>query len=308
MARLLSPRFSQNKRLQDAANNNPPLRLGSMGAAVQILQEALVFLGYKMPKSTKPNGTLDGVYGTETASTIATFQQKNNLVGDKVTGTLTLASLDSYFIAGRLPDPIPAPTPFPADDLKGTIAKINILLLFTDQSNSDYDKAHPWASPGRQYINALTFFNRYKISLNMVYQDVLLSAEEEKNLIEFDDPSMTANLGYIESRYGAATDRVLAIFVAPLDTLQNKKARPFAERRIITSTSRFASVLIQLDSFPRGMDLTRAIVWLLLGQKKSFTNDPNNILFSGGSVGPQQAKISNEQWDQIQKSPLFKKL
>lgn len=116
---LTSPRFKNNLRLQSAAQNSPPLKIGEIGAAVQILQEILVFLGHKLPRSTRKDGHLDGVYGLETAHAVAAFQRKTNikkatpkgaagyLVADGVAGKLTLETVDLLLIDHPYP-------PFPS--------------------------------------------------------------------------------------------------------------------------------------------------------------------------------------------------
>src|SRR4051794_29880967 len=49
---LTSPRFAGNARLQSAAENKPPLKIGEpKGQAVELLQQALADLGYQMPIS-----------------------------------------------------------------------------------------------------------------------------------------------------------------------------------------------------------------------------------------------------------------
>ncbi len=105
---LTSPKFKNNLRFQNAAQNSPPLKIGEIGEAVQILQEILVFLGHKLPRSTRKDGHLDGVYGLETAHAVAAFQRKTNinkgtakggadyLVTDGVAGKLTLETIDLF--------------------------------------------------------------------------------------------------------------------------------------------------------------------------------------------------------------------
>ena len=95
---LTSPRFRNNQRLQQAANNNPPMRIGEQGQAVQLVQQALIDLDLSLPVSTK-KGTRepDGVFGTETRDVVIQFQTGNDLKNDGIVGTDTLRSLDGYF-------------------------------------------------------------------------------------------------------------------------------------------------------------------------------------------------------------------
>jgi peptidoglycan hydrolase-like protein with peptidoglycan-binding domain len=94
---LTSPRFAPNLRLQSAADNNPPLRTGETGAAVQIVQRALIDLGIAMPASTRNGGAPDGIYGPETARAVRTFQARHGLAQDGVAGRQTLVRLDQLF-------------------------------------------------------------------------------------------------------------------------------------------------------------------------------------------------------------------
>lgn len=91
---LSSFKFKNNTRLQNAAKNRPPIKLGEIGPGVQLLQEVLVALGYPLPKSTKPEGTMDGIYGVETKGAILAFQGNHSLVTDGSTGENTLKQID----------------------------------------------------------------------------------------------------------------------------------------------------------------------------------------------------------------------
>ena len=97
---LLSDRFAKNSRLQEAARNAPAMRRREGDrAAVKLLQQALSILDFPMPKSTKPNGEMDGIYGEETEHTIHLFQFEHKLFDsrgktDGVAGKDTLHRLD----------------------------------------------------------------------------------------------------------------------------------------------------------------------------------------------------------------------
>jgi hypothetical protein len=117
---LTSPRFRDNQRLQQAANNNPPIRSGEQGLAVQLVQKALIELGFSLPISTK-KGTRepDGVFGAETRDAVVKFQRVNDLVDDGILGKNTLQSLDGYFQESSSPTVIvvslcPAEERYPA--------------------------------------------------------------------------------------------------------------------------------------------------------------------------------------------------
>lgn len=109
---LQAPFWSDDQRLQAAYRNAPPLRQGETGAAVQKLQEALVRQGFAMPGSTKPDGTLDGVWGQETTATVRAFQQEAGVrpVGGWEAGHKTLGALDARLQGDQPVPPKPEPT------------------------------------------------------------------------------------------------------------------------------------------------------------------------------------------------------
>lgn len=91
---LKSPRFSSNQRLQQASENNPPLKTGETGEAVRLIQQALIELGFALPQSTKQHGSPDGVYGEETFEAVKQFQAKHGLKAEGWVGRNTLAKLE----------------------------------------------------------------------------------------------------------------------------------------------------------------------------------------------------------------------
>jgi peptidoglycan hydrolase-like protein with peptidoglycan-binding domain len=97
---LKSARYAGEPRLEAVFDNNPPMRFGERGEAVARVQEGLVDDEFALSKSTKPDGTLDGIFGGETISVVRGFQSKHELTGpggvpDGVIGRQTLAALDS---------------------------------------------------------------------------------------------------------------------------------------------------------------------------------------------------------------------
>lgn len=61
-------------------------RYGSRGNEVKTIQEKLKRWGYY-------NGSVDGIYGTQTVSAVKKFQQKNGLTVDGIAGPKTLAAM-----------------------------------------------------------------------------------------------------------------------------------------------------------------------------------------------------------------------
>jgi peptidoglycan hydrolase-like protein with peptidoglycan-binding domain len=96
---LRSLRFRSDSRFQAAANNRPPMRQGERGRGVQMLQKALIDLGFPMPISTQRRVSPDGIYGSETTATVRKFQQKYGLKVDGVVGRNTMSRLDQLFVS-----------------------------------------------------------------------------------------------------------------------------------------------------------------------------------------------------------------
>lgn len=92
---LTNPRFSANRELVAASENNPSLKKGAKGEAVAILQQALLDLGFAMPISTGVGIRLpDGAYGKETEAAVRAFQRTNRLHEDGIAGRETLKQLE----------------------------------------------------------------------------------------------------------------------------------------------------------------------------------------------------------------------
>lgn len=110
---LKSPRFSGNARLQRAADNNPAMKLGEVGEAVALVQQALIDSGFPMPVSTHALKKPDGIYGSETVGVVKRYQAKNGLFPDGEVGRDTLTALDAAFPAPPTPTPPSPPAPPP---------------------------------------------------------------------------------------------------------------------------------------------------------------------------------------------------
>jgi peptidoglycan hydrolase-like protein with peptidoglycan-binding domain len=97
---LQCARFSSEPDIVRASTNSPPLRRGSHGDGVHVLQLALIDLGFAMPISTKNGASLpDGVFGAETLKAVMAFQKANGLVVDGVVGAHTMERLDKVIAA-----------------------------------------------------------------------------------------------------------------------------------------------------------------------------------------------------------------
>jgi peptidoglycan hydrolase-like protein with peptidoglycan-binding domain len=96
---LQATRLRTNQRLCVVDMGGALLRQGETGEAVEILQQALIDLKFPMPRTTKPGGLSDGIFGGETTATVKAFQRKEGLVVDGFVGPKTLQRFDSILMA-----------------------------------------------------------------------------------------------------------------------------------------------------------------------------------------------------------------
>ena len=96
-----SRRLGAHVELQKASTGSSLVARGAQGKHVAALQDLLVDLGYKMPRSRRSNG-FDGIFGPETEKTIKEFQKSAGLKADGLVGPKTLAALDA--IIAKHPD------------------------------------------------------------------------------------------------------------------------------------------------------------------------------------------------------------
>ncbi|MDX2241493.1 MAG: DUF4157 domain-containing protein [Leptolyngbyaceae cyanobacterium bins.302] len=92
---LTSPRFAGDEILEACYDGEKDkyLKRNAEGEAVAKVQQALVELGYPLPKSG-----VDGLYGDETGAAVASFKQDNGInPSDPVVGPQTMAELNRRF-------------------------------------------------------------------------------------------------------------------------------------------------------------------------------------------------------------------
>ena len=92
---LISSRFSGDPILEACLRNEQFLKIGSSGAAVAKVQQALVDAGFSLE-----NYGVDGHFGQETQTTVKAFQRASGFVGaevDGIVGRKTLGKLDNSF-------------------------------------------------------------------------------------------------------------------------------------------------------------------------------------------------------------------
>lgn len=95
---LANPRFSGEPRLEAAFDNERVIAVGSCGDHVRIIQEALLDLGFDLPKFGA-----DCEFGSETQRAVVRFQAENRAVTDGAVGFQTMALLDTLAPPGPPP-------------------------------------------------------------------------------------------------------------------------------------------------------------------------------------------------------------
>ena len=92
---LRAARFSGNLTLEACLDREQTLQQGSSGAAVTLIQQALVDAGFSLPRFG-----VDGIFGNETRAALQDFQQSSGLTADGIVGPATMSSLDALFSGG----------------------------------------------------------------------------------------------------------------------------------------------------------------------------------------------------------------
>jgi N-acetylmuramoyl-L-alanine amidase len=95
-----------NKQLIAQGISRPVLKNGDRGDTVSELQAMLRLLGYY-------NGSVDGVFSSNTATAVASFQQAAGLFADGIVGAETWNRLLPSSTVGFNPSPSPRPSPSP---------------------------------------------------------------------------------------------------------------------------------------------------------------------------------------------------
>lgn len=110
---LQSVPLANSLRLREIDHGGRIMMRGERGLAVGVVQGALFELGYMLPFSVLPNGSLDGIFGKETEHWVQRFQQKTGLKDDGRVGIKTIREIDAALLAHASPKPPPAPPPPP---------------------------------------------------------------------------------------------------------------------------------------------------------------------------------------------------
>ncbi|MDJ0722662.1 MAG: peptidoglycan-binding protein [Desulfobacterales bacterium] len=105
---LRARRFQGDRVLQDVLNGRRQLRHGSRGEPVRKVQQALIALGYPLPRFGA-----DGQFGSETRTAVRSFQEAQRIQVDGIIGPVTMGRLDDASAARPRPKIPPAPGPGP---------------------------------------------------------------------------------------------------------------------------------------------------------------------------------------------------
>ncbi|MEM9660286.1 MAG: peptidoglycan-binding domain-containing protein, partial [Planctomycetota bacterium] len=193
-----------------AAENDPAMAYYETGEGVQLLQQALIDLGFPMPISTRKEGSPDGIFGSETRQCVREFQRRHNLSRDGVAGRNTWAELDKLF-------PGPAPPPPKKKKFHHRI-RLHMRSIST-----------PNVAEFTALSNARKVYEQYAISIEFVSgQSLLLSKEEETKLNvvdghckwdqENDERKLLHKIG---GRQGVGPNDIVAYFVRRLKKPDN---------------------------------------------------------------------------------------
>jgi hypothetical protein len=114
---LQSLRFTRGNvharaRLSHASIEKPQMGWGEVGEGVRVIQQSLIDLGFRLPRSTGRYGSPDGIFGDETKEAVRAFQLDQQRFGLKLTGVVdraTIFRLDQFFQQpGAVPLELPA--------------------------------------------------------------------------------------------------------------------------------------------------------------------------------------------------------
>jgi peptidoglycan hydrolase-like protein with peptidoglycan-binding domain len=92
---LRAARFSGNLALEACLDREQTLQNGSSGAAVTLVQQALVDAGFSLPRFG-----VDGIFGNETRAALQDFQRSSGLTANGIVNSPTMSALDALFTGG----------------------------------------------------------------------------------------------------------------------------------------------------------------------------------------------------------------
>jgi len=112
--------FHNHPQFVTIASNAAAMRYGDAGYPVRLVQQGLIDLGQKLPRSTDKYRSPDGIFGNETRNAVTKLQSKLGLADDGVVGTKTVSIVDPKLAAvpgGFAPPPaLPVTAPGASGD------------------------------------------------------------------------------------------------------------------------------------------------------------------------------------------------
>ena len=152
---------------------------GKRGAAVAMLQGALLDLGAKMPKTSALQGSPDGIFGEETLKAVQDLQTKHKLKADGIVGKKTLALLDGLMVGknAKIAPPTPklAPPRPPPRDVDYQLGEADPPIVSDTGSG-------PWNSkPKRAVYYAL----RYQIINILPHAHLVIGDDAAKHMAHY---------------------------------------------------------------------------------------------------------------------------
>lgn len=147
---LYYPPFASSEQIKKAANDAPPLKKGSTGLGVKMLQIALAGMGYEM-KFSKTGGEPNGIYDDEVHKAVAQFQADHGMMANGVADSKTIIKLDILADALIPKKPKAQPAPPKTSSPRDFSYKIGTgrPVIFPDKGagihNSKNQTKHMWA-------------------------------------------------------------------------------------------------------------------------------------------------------------------
>ncbi len=287
---LQSPRFRDNQQLQDAAANKPPLRAGVTGEGVRLVQQALIELGFEMPVSVKKHGTPDGIFGTETKTTIKKFQTSEGLVPDGQAGRNTMAKLDE--LMPNAGDPLP---PLPRSPYTH---RINIRMYSIASPNvPEFHALRNAQRVYRQYGIDFSFASGMSLLIDPTTTVTLDNVNVGQCLITDSGTGEQDLLFGLARADGASPNDILVFYVNKAQTTGGATLRGCA-------TASRGAVLVTTEGSP--WTLGHEVCHVLLGSSflPTHATTTDNLMFQNtGSISANPPQLTEAQVNQIKRSP-----
>jgi len=291
---LQSPRFANVPRLQKASSNTPPVAFGETGEPVRILQQALIDLGFPLPKSTLKFGSPDGSFGSETLAGFKAMQAKHQLLPDGIVGAKTMAKLDQLLPSAGAPLP-PLPASGFTHRLPVHMRSIAIPAVGEFRQLSEMQRVY--AKIGIEVVMASG------LSLGLAEQDQLVLTEVDGNC-EWDEVSEDQELLQDLGRQQVPPNEVVVYFATIIKEKNNETLQGCASHRPGKPACIVASTAVDKTTMAHEVGhvlLTSSFVPV-------HTTDSNNLMCEAPVCTGNPAIFTPEQVAKIKNSPFLRKI